>query len=425
MLALPLVVSTSAYHVATTGSDAATGSSAAPFRTIQRCANAIGAGETCCIHGGTYKEAVTVSGKAGTASAPVTFESCGTERVALDGTTAISSTWTVHMGSIWKTTVSTPIWQLFAGYGTELVMARWPNARFSDGSVFDKEAHWAHGTIDADANAYSNGELIDEPHGDIDLSASGLNATGAIAILNVGSFKTWSRVVRSHSGSRITYDPVPSSGWRTKHHDYFLEGMLSLLDAPGEWWLDTATNELYLWPPGDADPNTLEIRAKTTSYAFDVSGSDHVVLRGLELFSATFRFARCNGCIAEGLNLVYPSTSKRMLRVVDTAPETSIFTDRSVNGACHTRPACLGTHADGPTHADVDTTRVALRCGRDGAPLCLPLHRRLRARNVLARHARRRVLLFPHRLDSGRPQRAHDDDSIGRARQCGASQHNA
>ena len=102
-----------------------------------------------------------------------------------------------------------------------MIMARWPNASFDNGSIWDKANYWGHGTIDLDQNAYSNGTLIDLPQGNINLAESGLNIVDAIAILNVGSFKTWTRKVLTHSGNTFTYDPVPD--WKTKHHDYFLE----------------------------------------------------------------------------------------------------------------------------------------------------------------------------------------------------------
>ena len=127
---------------------------------------------------------------------------------------------------------------------------------------------------------YENGTLIDEPHGEVDLAQSGLNIVDAIAILNVGSFKTWTRKVLTHSGNTFTYEPVPE--WKTKHHDYFLEGKLSFLDSEGEWFLDTLTNELYFWPPDNSNPNNLQIRGKVQSYAFNISNSDYVHIKNIE-----------------------------------------------------------------------------------------------------------------------------------------------
>jgi hypothetical protein len=42
------------YFVSTTGSDAADGSSATPWRTIQKCANTAASGDTCSVNDGTY-----------------------------------------------------------------------------------------------------------------------------------------------------------------------------------------------------------------------------------------------------------------------------------------------------------------------------------------------------------------------------------
>ena len=42
------------YYVATTGSDTAAGTSAAPWKTLQKAANAVAAGDTVIVRAGTY-----------------------------------------------------------------------------------------------------------------------------------------------------------------------------------------------------------------------------------------------------------------------------------------------------------------------------------------------------------------------------------
>jgi parallel beta-helix repeat protein len=68
---------TGAYYVSTTGSDSNSGSSASPWKTIQRAANTLIAGDTVVVTAGTYSERVqlTVSGVAGK---PITFQAQGT-----------------------------------------------------------------------------------------------------------------------------------------------------------------------------------------------------------------------------------------------------------------------------------------------------------------------------------------------------------
>ncbi len=87
------------YHVSTTGADGAAGTAAAPWRTIQRAANAAVTGDTVLIHGGTYTERVTLENLIGTAQAPITFQNAPGENVVIsqfgvippDGLSAILS----------------------------------------------------------------------------------------------------------------------------------------------------------------------------------------------------------------------------------------------------------------------------------------------------------------------------------------------
>ena len=131
----------------------------------------------------------------------------------------------IGSSNLWRTKLTQDIWQLFINW-EEQVMARWPNAKFNDGTIWDNDNYWAKGTIDDDENVL-NGTL-DDPYTDygtlISLSAQGdLDETNKEAVtLNLGSFRTWSRLVTNHSGNTFNYATVPS--WKTKHHYYYFEG---------------------------------------------------------------------------------------------------------------------------------------------------------------------------------------------------------
>tara|TARA_B100000287_G_scaffold432682_1_gene492534 strand:+ start:18 stop:1874 length:1857 start_codon:yes stop_codon:yes gene_type:complete len=262
----------------------------------------------------------------GNNSNPIIFTNYNDERVVLNGTLPIDFLWTPYTDNIWEASIDFDIWQLFVDY-EEMVMARWPNANFTDGSIWDKENHWAHGLIDEDDTAYENGMMIDAPHGDISLENIGFNIEGATAILNVGSFKTFTRKVLTHNGGTFTYEPVEL--WKTKHHDYFLENKLEFLDSEGEWYYNIDSSKVYFWPINNIDPNTLDIRGKVQSYAFEILNSDYVEIKNLEFFGTTFKFDNSDNCKVEYCNLVYPSCYKRMLGVVATQPEMSIFNSSS------------------------------------------------------------------------------------------------
>ena len=314
------------YYVATYGDSANVGSFNYPFSSIQQAANVMNAGDICYIRQGVYHENIKLESKDGSSGSPIVFSAYNDERVVLDGTVPINSTWSIFNGNIWVAEIDYDIWQLFVDY-QEMVMARWPNAFFEDGSIWDKESNWAHGTIDLDENAYQNGMMIDNPHGDISLENIGFNVEGATAILNVGSFKTYTREILNHNGNTFYYEPVDL--WKTKHHDYFLEKKIEFLDSPGEWFYDVDSSLVYFWAPDNANPNNLNIRGKVQSYAFEIIDSDYIEIRDLEFFGTTFKFENSDYSIIDHCNLVYPSCYKRMLGVVDTQPEMSIFTSSS------------------------------------------------------------------------------------------------
>jgi hypothetical protein len=74
-----------AFFVSTTGSDAAPGTKARPWRTIQKAANSVPAGSTVEIRGGVYRERVVVR-VSGAPGAWITFRNYAGEHVRLDGT---------------------------------------------------------------------------------------------------------------------------------------------------------------------------------------------------------------------------------------------------------------------------------------------------------------------------------------------------
>lgn len=62
------------YHVSTTGLDTHPGTSSFPWRTIQKAADSVAAGDLVHIHAGTYPERVTIENRHGTAALPIIFQ---------------------------------------------------------------------------------------------------------------------------------------------------------------------------------------------------------------------------------------------------------------------------------------------------------------------------------------------------------------
>lgn len=132
------------------------------------------------------------------------------------------------------------VWQLFVD-GEMMTNARWPNALWSDKTVFLNK-YWAksHKTS-------KRGKMVDS--GLKNLAGSGINAQGAMAILNIGSFNTFTAVVKSHSPGHnvFTYDDTFGDiKFKPGHNQYFLEDKMELLDNAGEWYYDKQSKTVYV-----------------------------------------------------------------------------------------------------------------------------------------------------------------------------------
>lgn len=70
------------YHVATSGSDSAAGSEAAPWRTVQKALNTLAPGQAALVHAGVYAQDLELT-RAGSASAPITIRNAPGEQAIL------------------------------------------------------------------------------------------------------------------------------------------------------------------------------------------------------------------------------------------------------------------------------------------------------------------------------------------------------
>jgi len=86
LTALAPVAGAATYYVAPNGSDAGPGSLAAPWRTIQKAANTVVAGDTVLVRSGTYAERVVLVAS-GTPGAEITFAAYPGEAPVIDGAT--------------------------------------------------------------------------------------------------------------------------------------------------------------------------------------------------------------------------------------------------------------------------------------------------------------------------------------------------
>ena len=322
------------YFVSVDGDDNNPGTLEKPWRHIEKATTFLNPGDICTIRGGRYFEEITIALQ-GTQENPIIFRSYPGETVTFDGTIPISGPWEKYKENIYVTILNEDIWQLFVD-GEMQVNARWPNAFWHDYSVFDY-TKWGFADVRSTFNSETGtGVIVD--NGTQDLSKSGLNATGAVAILNIGSWLTWAGSVEKHTPGEdnFNFNLQQSLQGRIKFHGqesrYFLEDKLEFLDAPSEWFYDTNDKKLYLWMLDSDKPIDHDIRGKVSTYAFTICcGSALLILSNLNFFATTV-FIRGHDDIydvhsirLESLHFSYPSYSKRMLGSLAVPNMTTIY----------------------------------------------------------------------------------------------------
>ena len=282
----------------------------------------------------------------GAAQNPIVLTAYGNEKVEFDGVVEIHAGWTVYKGAIYTAKLKRPVWQLFMSRKS-LCSVRWPDGNWLDGSIWDKKKSmsWPEKGMSRFGHFY-NHELKA-----LDSSLS----DGGIVIVNSGSFRAYKTLILEHKlcSDELVFDTTNvqvhfSYEDRVEKHGYFFEGKLGLLDVEGEWFYAPEDSAIYVWLPGGANPNTLDIRGKTQSYAFDASNSCHIRLAGIDFFGTTFRFLNCCHIVVEDCDLLYPSYSRRMLRSVGPIEVTALLGYGEFEPAHNVIRNCVIEYSDGP-----------------------------------------------------------------------------
>ncbi len=304
------------YHV--DGSVGASGdgtSLATAFKTIQECADVAGAGDTCLIKGGIYRETVVVQ-NSGTADAPVTFASYNGEDVTISGAEVITGSWTLHEGSIYKANMPWSLNvrtsgndqvtnnQIFVD-GTMMVEARWPNVppekvthlRVLDHAQADSISNLSTHAVTYHDAALSGFDAYAWQGGKINFGP-GYNLWFATCDVTASTDSSISLQCNPDPGAWDNQTVLNETAMNTPSEGdyYYLWGKLHALDYPGEWFWDASVGldepNLYLWAPDGSDPSTKVVEARRRPWGLDLSGREYVVIEGVKLFAAGIRTDR-------------------------------------------------------------------------------------------------------------------------------------
>jgi len=143
------------------------------------------------------------------------------------------------------------------------------------------------------------------------LAETGVDFSGAVAVLHLHHWMTWARPITDHKAGRNWFHYDSKGTEMARYVGYYILG-LPALDRPNEWWYDAESQTVYLRPPDDRDPNRLPISGKLRDYTLRLIDCSHLVFQGLEFFASTFSMTDCDHVVIEDGSLTYPSTNKFM-----------------------------------------------------------------------------------------------------------------
>ena len=295
------------YYVATNGSDAYTSAQttnlATPWLTIQKAASVMVAGDTCYIRSGVYRETVTPA-NSGTATLPITYRPYDNEVVTVSGAEVVTG-WSLHSNGIYRAVFTNVLGdkdQVFVD-GVMMNQARWPNTSLDVSrpvkAVADSGSYAPTNNPDGTRTGIYTDAALTQPTGFFDGAKIHL-VPGVVWVAQTGTVTNYvsgSLEFRwKMNGTTNTYAPKMGD-------PYFLFGLLSLLDTPGEWFIDSDAKALYLWPPQNDSPSNHTVEAKRRDYGFDLSGRSYINLQGLRLFACAVNSSSTSrGLVLDGLD---------------------------------------------------------------------------------------------------------------------------
>ncbi len=243
---LPLKASAVDLYVATDGDDNSAGTITAPFLTLAKAQaqvrtllpGALGP-INVWVRGGTYylSNALTFGpSDSGTSTAPVTFSNYNGEKVVLSGGLKVTSDWSTHSGNIMKTHIGADrAGDLLFLDGAQQIMARYPD--FDASKVFlDGYARDAISPARAARSAHPSTGYIRALHNSM-WGGNDYKITGKDA------------------GNKVQYTWVGDNNRGNGMHRAYrmVENLFEELDAPGEWFYDKSTGDLYFYAPSETD----------------------------------------------------------------------------------------------------------------------------------------------------------------------------
>jgi hypothetical protein len=263
------------FYVAVNGNDNNAGTLAKPLKTLEAALAKVAASKgnkvDVYLRMGRYYPAKTIEITTQLLSNhQLAISAYNNEAVTITGSIKITPRWKIFNGNILQASVGTGLLidQLFCN-GKLLPMARYPN--------YDSSARVFNGTA-ADAISPQKVKGWADPTG------------GYVHAIHNAEWGDFHYLIKGKVGDSL----VLEGGWQNNrpalmHREYrFVENIFEELDAPGEWYYNSGTGVLYLYPPKGEDVGTALFERSVLEDIIQIKGSEQNPAQNVTIKGITF-----------------------------------------------------------------------------------------------------------------------------------------
>ncbi|MBK9177291.1 MAG: T9SS type A sorting domain-containing protein [Flavobacteriales bacterium] len=293
-LLLGLGLKAATYYVSPTGNDSNNGTSqTTAWQTIARV-NQLGTslqpGDRILFQrGGLYRGKLTINAN-GSAASCIEVGAYGSgDHPIISGSIPVTG-WTQHNGNIWRANIAQRPKHIYSN-GALQTIARFPNSG------------WLR--VDQGTSTSLTDAELTQPNG---------YWNGSTAVIRTTNWSYDTAYVTAHGNGILTHSAT-GNNLASYNWGYFMQNKLELLDAPGEWFYDSAAGHLYFWCPGNINPNNALVEGTVLDNGIYVSYQrHHIRIDGLHLRHHTSASLRLSGSTQlEAMNCLINDTWQAIL----------------------------------------------------------------------------------------------------------------
>ncbi len=340
--ALAALISVSAnaviYYVSPTGNDSNNGTSqATAWRTIARVQQQMSSlqpgDQVLFQRGGTFPGQLDIYAN-GTASALIVFGAYGSgERPIISGGTPITG-WVQHQGNIWRAPMSTAPKYVLVN-NEPMTLARYPNSG------------WLRNVQGSTTQINTGGALT---------QSSGY-WNGATLVARTTNWCYETATITGYSSGNLTFQAITSS-LNNNDWGFFLCNKLSELDMAGEWFYDATAGQVYLWAPGNANPNNINVLGSVHAKGFAPGWQKH----HMRIEELCFQGQKEAGISTEVSNnvIVTNCTFRHLYKAISSSGTNNSYTNNTIQD---TYATAVNIYDDDVLIANNTLMEIALRPG--------------------------------------------------------------